>query len=267
VSKPERASLADVLAYRQRLVDQLAPASAARCVSTIRAFHKWAVVAGLAKSDPAAAVKPPRIPRDREPEHLSTDEVRRLLAAVDSSARHAKRDRAMLMTLAYTGIRVSELCNLDIGDVITRKDKALAAIRVRGESAKGSKERVIPLADPAHRAILSYLEERDDAGKDVPLFVCRSADDDDRRLSIRAFQWLFARYSERAGIDEAKRHPHILRHSAAMRWLYESRAPGGLFTVSKLLGHSSVSTTQVYLSADRQAQEQAVIGDPLNLAA
>jgi len=257
--KVEKAATVHVLAYKAALAN-LAPATQARVIATVRAFYRWAHEAGLIKSDPAVVVRPPRAIRDQEPTYITTDETRRLLASVDDDARHAVRDRAMLYTLAH-GLRVSEVCSLNVGDVLPPKENGLPALKVRG---KGSKARAVPIGSAAYAAIAAYLAWRGMPDKAAPLYVCQSASDVAKRLTPRSVRWLFAKYGERAGLDPAKWHPHAARHGFATRLLFETSTPGGLFTVSKLLGHSSVATTEIYLHCDRGRLEQAVIGDPLN---
>lgn len=257
--KIEKATTAHVLAYKASLA-HLKPATQARVIATVRAFYRWAKDAGITKSDPAVVVRPPRAIRDQEPTYITTDETRRLIASVDDYARHAARDRAMLYTLAH-GLRVSEVCGLNVGDVIAPKDKALSALKVRG---KGSKARSVPIGSAAYQAIVTYLDQRGTPDKAEPLYICQSASDDAKRLTPRSVRWLFAKYAERAGLEPEKWHPHAARHGFATRLLFETSTPGGLFTVSKLLGHSSVSTTEIYLHVNRGQLDQAVIGDPLN---
>ncbi len=102
------------------------------------------------------------------------------------------------------------------------------------------------------------------AGKAAPPFICQSASDDAKRLTPRSVRWPFSKYAERAGLEPEKWHPHAARHGFATRLLFETSTPGGLFTVSRLLGHSSVSTTEIYLHINRGQLDQAVISDPLN---
>lgn len=263
--KIEKATTAHVLAYKASLVN-LKPATQARVIATVRAFYRWAKDAGITKSDPAVVVRPPRAIRDQEPTYITTDETRRLIASVDDYARHAQRDRAMLYTLAH-GLRVSEVCGLNVGDVIPPKGDSLPALKVRG---KGSKARSVPIGSAAYAAIVAYLSERTtsdtltSAGKAEPLYTCQSATDNVKRLTPRSVRWLFSKYAERAGLEPEKWHPHAARHGFATRLLFETSTPGGLFTVSKLLGHTSVSTTEIYLHINRGQLDQAVIGDPLN---
>jgi integrase/recombinase XerD len=257
--KIEMATTAHVLAYKAS-VAHLKPATQARIVATVRAFYRWAREAGIIKSDPAVVVRPPRAIREQEPTYITTEETRRLIGNVDDYARHAQRDRVLLWVLAQ-GLRVSEVCGLNVGDVIPPKGTALPALRVRG---KGSKARSVPIGSAAYAAIVTYLDERGDVVKDAPLLVCQSAGDDAKRLTPRSVRWLFAKYAERAGLDPDKWHPHAARHGFATRLLFETSTPGGIFTVSKLLGHGHISTTELYLHINRGQLDQAVIGDPLN---
>lgn len=256
--KIERAATAHVLAYKASLAD-LKPATQARVIATVRAFYRWAKDAGITKSDPAVVVRPPRAIRDQEPTYITTEETRRLLASVDDYARHAARDRAMLYTLAH-GLRVSEVCGLNVGDLIHPTGAALPALKVRG---KGSKARSVPIGSAAYQAIVTYLDQRGTPDKSEPLYICQSATDDAKRLTPRSVRWLFSKYAERAGLPSEKWHPHAARHGFATRLLFETSTPGGLFVVSKLLGHSSVSTTEIYLHCNRGQLDQAVLGDPL----
>lgn len=258
--KIEKATTAHVLAYKAAL-SHLAPASQARMVAAVRAFYRWAKEAGIIKTDPAMAVRPPRAIRDQEPVYITLDEQRRLIASVDDYARHAARDRAMLWILAH-GLRVSEVSGLNVGDVIEPKADALPALKVRG---KGSKARSVPIGSAAYAAIVAYLDQRGTPDKAEPLLVCQSASDDAKRLTVAGLQWLFAKYAERAGLDPEKWHPHAARHGFATRLLFETSTPGGVYTVSKLLGHGHISTTEIYLHINRGQLDQAVIGDPLNV--
>jgi len=199
---------------------------------------------------------------NREPEYLTTEETRRLFAAIDPNGKHGKRDRAIAWVLAL-GLRVGEVVSLTVGDVIPAEAGKLAGLRVHG---KRSYERIVPLSQVAYDTLTAYLGERGQAPNDGPLFVGNYAGETERRLTTRAVQRLFANLVAIAGLDKAKAHCHASRHGAAMRWLYESTTPGALFTVSRMLGHSSIQTTQRYLHVGpqgRAAMESAVMSDPL----
>jgi integrase/recombinase XerC len=263
VTDLEVVTVAHVLAYKQHLAKSgLAATSQARALETLRSFFRWCHAEGLIAHDPAALVKSPRAVLNQEPEYLTTDESRTLFDAIDPRGRHAKRDRAMTWVLS-AGLRVGEVVSLNVGDVLPPADGKLAGLRIHG---KRSYERIIPLGGAAYAAIMAYLKERGQVASDAPLMACRYAGESDRRLTTRAVQKWWADLVTSAGLDKSKAHPHAARHGAAMRWLYQSSTPGGLYTVSRMLGHSSIQTTQRYLHCGpqgRAAMESAVLSDPL----
>lgn len=262
ITEVEQVEARHVLAYKTHLSKSgMAPTSQARVIQNIRAFFHWLHAEGIIPTDPARNVKAPRAELNKEPTYLETDETRRLFEAIPNG-RHARRDRAILWVLAL-GLRVSEVTNLNVCDLILPNGNGLAGLRVHG---KRSYERIIPLPHAAHDALTDYLGTRHDAPNDAPLFVGNYGGDCERRLSVDAVQKWFKNLVDAAGLPREKAHPHAARHGAAMRWIYESTAPGGIFTVSRLLGHSSISTTQRYLHVGpqgRAAMESAVMSDPL----
>lgn len=255
VTELEAVTTANLLAYKATLT-HLAPSSQARIIETLRGFFRWAYAEHLIERDPAAQVKSPRATLNKEPEYLTTDETRRLLNSIDPHSIYAQRDRALLWALAY-GLRVGEVAALAVGDVIPPKGGKLPALRITG---KGTRQRVIPIGLPAYEAITTYSMQR---GKSEPLFLATYAGQA-QRMTTRAIQKRVKVLCTLADVPPEKAHPHAWRHGAAMRWLFESRTPGGLYTVSRLLGHGGISTTERYLHLDRSALEEAVIGDPLN---
>ena len=229
----------------------LAPSSVGRAVVTVRGFHAFAAVEGWTVDDPAAAVRPPG-PGKRLPKALSVDQMQRLLEAVPApedcpevvGAAVALRDRALLEFLYGTGARVSEATGLDVDDL----DLDEASVLVRG---KGDKERVLPLGRYAIEHLQAYLvrgrpvlatgrgrSRRSARGEAGAVFLnTRGA-----RLS-RQLAWNALRAAaERAGLPDGI-GPHTLRHSFATHLL-----DGGadVRVVQELLGHSSVTTTQIY---------------------
>lgn len=213
------------------------PATVARVLAAVRGLHRWLVREGRATSDPTELVESLRIPRTL-PKSLTLDEIDRLLAAVPPEGDAAQRDRAMLETLYAAGLRISELTSLDVDDV----DLDDATIRCVG---KGSKERVVPVGRAALDAIRTYL------GDARPRFARRARGRPEHALFLnqrghrltRQGCWkLLKRYAARANL--ARRiSPHTLRHSFATH-LIERGAD--VRVVQELLGHASVSTTQVY---------------------
>jgi len=219
----------------------LAASSAARTVVAVRGFHKFAASEGLTTADPAAEVKPPTPPR-RLPKALSISQVEALLAAVsDGRSGRELRDQALLEFLYGTGARISEATGLDVDDL----DIDAGAVRLSG---KGGKQRMVPLGRYAQQALGNYLT----AGRPGLSAGSKSAGSKNSpavflnvrgtRLS-RQSAWLVLREAaERAGI-KAEVSPHTLRHSFATHLL-----DGGadVRVVQELLGHSSVTTTQIY---------------------
>ncbi|WP_269204202.1 site-specific tyrosine recombinase XerD [Motilibacter rhizosphaerae] len=214
----------------------LSAASAARAVVAVRGFHRFALREGAVTDDVARAVRPPTPPK-RLPKAIAVEEVTALLdAAVADGGPRGLRDRALLELLYGCGARISEAVGLDVDDL----DLDSGAVRLLG---KGSKERIVPVGRFAREAVAAYLvrgrPELAAAGRgSAALFLNARGG----RLS-RQSAWVVLRAAaERAGIS-AELSPHTLRHSFATHLL-----DGGadVRVVQELLGHASVSTTQIY---------------------
>lgn len=237
------------LAHLER--QQYSAATMARKIATLRSFYKWAERRGLADSNPMTVIRTPRQGK-RLPKAITIEEVERLLAAPDETHVLGMRDRAMLETLYSTGVRVSELVGLQVDDV----DVAGEALRVRG---KGKRERIVPLGSHALRAIARYMEMvRNDArlagvwASDRPrrpLFVNKHGGS----LSSRSVRRKLDKYLAQVGLDRSI-SPHTLRHSFATH-LLENGAD--LRSVQELLGHQSLSTTQIYTHLTTQRLQDA----------
>lgn len=219
----------------------LSAASAGRTVVAVRGFHKFALKDGLAQADPSASVKPPT-PAKRLPKALSVDEVTRLLEAASvQDTPLALRDRALLEVLYGTGARISEAIGLDVDDLgIDDLDSGEASVLLRG---KGSKERIVPVGSFARQALSAYLTRgrpalATAAGNRGALFLNARGG----RLSRQSAWTVITRTADRAGITKDV-SPHTLRHCFATHLL-----DGGadVRVVQELLGHASVTTTQVY---------------------
>jgi integrase/recombinase XerD len=213
----------------------LSAASAGRAVVAVRGFHKFAVRDGLTTLDPAAAVRPPT-PAKRLPKALPVGDVERiLLAAGAPGTALALRDRALLELLYGCGARISEAVGLDIDDV----DLETESVLLRG---KGSKERVVPFGSMARAAVDAYLVRARpvlaSAGSRGAMFLNARGG----RLSRQSAWTVLVRAAERAGVTKEV-SPHTLRHSFATH-LIEGGAD--VRVVQELLGHASVTTTQVY---------------------
>jgi integrase/recombinase XerD len=212
-----------------------APSSIARAIAAVRSFHRFCVEEGLVRSDPSEDVGSPRVPQGI-PKALDEAEVEALLAAVPGDDPRALRDRAILELLYAGGFRISELVGLERGDLALHD----GTVRVLG---KGSKERVVPVGRSARAALSEYLDrgrpdlERTGARNDAVFLNARGG-----RLT-RQGAWLIVRAAgDRAGLGD-RLYPHVLRHSCATHMLDHG---ADIRVVQELLGHASLSTTQVY---------------------
>ncbi len=207
----------------------------ARKVAAIRSFFHFLLAEGIIKDDPTATLDSPRV-KKRLPKALSHDLVNRLLAEAGRSSKpKGQRDKALLELLYATGMRVSELVLLNIGDV----NLASASVRCFG---KGAKERIIPVYDRAVDALVEYLRKgRPRLMKDLnekALFLNHRG----KRLTRQGLWLIIKRYADEIGMG-SEVTPHTLRHSFATHML-----SGGadLRHIQELLGHANISTTQVY---------------------
>ena len=231
----------DVEEFRRHLDHiGLAPASVTRCVVAVRNLHRFAVGSGQLQADVTAGMSPGTRSR-RLPKALSMDQVESLLAAPDTSTVEGLRDVALLELLYGTGARVSEVCALDVDDIRRVLDDPDLGLRLIG---KGDKERIVPLGSYAAKAVDAWLIRGRPAwaeignGEHALLLNTRG-----RRLSRQSAWAVIRRAGEAAGLDVEHLSPHSLRHSYATHLL-----DGGadVRVVQELLGHSSVTTTQIY---------------------
>jgi integrase/recombinase XerC len=226
-------------------------ATMARKIATLRSFYKWADRRGLADSNPMTLIRTPRQAK-RLPKAITIEQVEQLLAAPDEHEVLGLRDRAMLETLYSTGLRVSELVGLEVEDL----DVTGEALKVRG---KGKKERVVPLGSHALAAVNRYLERMKSESRlngtsqegrtKHPLFVNKHGG----RLSSRSVRRKLDKYLKLVGLDPSI-SPHTLRHSFATHLLDNG---ADLRSVQELLGHQSLSTTQVYTHLSTQRLQNA----------
>ncbi len=208
--------------------------SRGRLVSTLRRFFAFVVQVGAMPKNPAAQLKQPKTGR-RLPGTLSEREVEALLAAPSMTLPNEARDRAMLELLYATGLRVTELVSLRLIQVNLRQ----GVVKVIG---KGEKERLVPIGEHAAETLATYLVEArlaliTPAGDDV-LFPGRGG----RPLTRQAFWYAIKRYARRVGIQR-EISPHTLRHAFATHLINHG---ADLRVVQLLLGHSNISTTQIY---------------------
>ncbi len=243
--------------YLSFLMEQgLVKASIARKLSAIRSFYRYLVREEILTVNPIQKTSSPKLDR-RLPSFLTIDEIRRILEAPDVVTPQGQRDRALLELLYASGLRVSELTKLNLEQV----NLDTREIRTWG---KGAKERMVLMGEPAARALADYLShnslEFPDGKRNRALFLNRYGE----RLTERSVQSLLAKYAKKTGIGK-RVYPHMFRHTFATHLL-----DGGadLRVVQELLGHASLSSTQiythvsktqarkVYLSAHPMAQEE-----------
>ncbi|MCU1590971.1 MAG: tyrosine recombinase XerD [Frankiales bacterium] len=214
----------------------LSTSSAGRAVVAVRGLHRFALREGLTEVDPAREVKPP-VPARRLPKAISVEDVERLLEAAGSAQTpRALRDRALLEVLYGTGARISEAVGLAVDDL----DRGSGLVRLDG---KGGKQRMVPVGSYAQRAVEAYLvggrPALAAAGRGTPALFLNARGG---RLSRQSAWSVLRSAATRAGLT-VEVSPHTLRHSFATHLL-----DGGadVRVVQELLGHASVTTTQVY---------------------
>ncbi len=219
----------------------LAPSTIARKLAAVRGYHRFLVVEGLAADDPTILIETPRRGTSL-PKALPVDEVLGLLDAPDRETPLGIRDRALLEFLYGTGARVSEAVALDVLDVDLENRTATV-------TGKGNRQRMVPLGSHAIGAIEDYLpvrmELRNGATDPGRLFLNARG----RPLTRQGVWEIVKRNGELAGIPREKLSPHVLRHSAATHMV-----EGGAYlrSVQEMLGHASISTTQVYTHVSPQ---------------
>ncbi|NBC23091.1 MAG: site-specific tyrosine recombinase XerD [Gammaproteobacteria bacterium] len=236
-----RAQKPDLLAFIAWRVEQGAkPRSTARQLSSFRRFYRYLCREGVIAEDPTADIEMPRIGRSL-PKSLTEEEVEALLDAPNTDEPLGHRDRAMLELLYATGLRVSELINLKQNQVNLNQ----GVLRIVG---KGDRERLIPLGDESQRWLREFME-----GPRVEILLERQTDymfptRRGDRMTRQAFWHIIKRYAQKAGVKK-KLSPHTLRHAFATHLLNNG---ADLRVVQLLLGHSDLSTTQIYTHVARE---------------
>ncbi len=218
------------------------PATTARKIATLRSFSKWMLKRSLIDTNPMLLIRTPKQTK-RLPKAITVEEIDKLLSMPDNRETLGARDRAILETLYSTGVRVSELVDLNRNDL----DMINQTLHVRG---KGKKERIVPLGSHAMAAIRHYMtllepdprfssvKQQSMTDPAVPLFINKNGG----RLSSRSVRRKLDKYLAMAGLDPTI-SPHTLRHSFATHLLDNG---ADLRSVQELLGHQSLSTTQIY---------------------
>ncbi|MDE6223029.1 MAG: tyrosine recombinase [Muribaculaceae bacterium] len=252
---PDAANVDTLHSFMVAMVDLgLAPRSLRRLVSGIRALFRYLVAENYLETNPALLLEPPRLGLHL-PSVLSVDEIDAMIDAIDSASPQALRDRALIETLYGCGLRVSEAINLEIG----RLNLPEGYLSVVG---KGSKERLVPLGQVTADALSDWLAQRADGkiadGEENYVFLAPRTG---RRITrMRVFD-IVKRLASQAGIA-TEVSPHTLRHSFASHLL---EGGANLRAIQQMLGHESISTTQIYIHLDRsQLRREILLHHPRN---
>jgi integrase/recombinase XerD len=213
----------------------LADSTVARKIASLRGLHRFLVIEGFRNTDPMALIDSPRRP-DPFPKALTVEEAIALVEAPGTGNPAARRDRALLEFLYATGARVSETVDVDLGD-LDLEDKV---VKVTG---KGARQRLVPMGGKAVEAIEVWLPDRmtlvSRRAKGDPLFINLRGG----RISRQAVFDIVKKHAISVDIEASRVSPHVLRHSAATHMV---EAGADLRSVQEILGHATISTTQVY---------------------
>ncbi len=245
-TKIKSASKADLLDYLSfRFNEGYNSRSTARALSSLRAFYNYLTNEYNLQENPTAKIDSPKLGHSL-PKVLSEEDVELLIKTPDTSSPIGLRDRAMLELLYACGLRVSELINLDLLSLNTRQ----GIVRVMG---KGEKERLVPLGEEALSWLNKYLEEGRDLlckkdNRDSALFLSKRG----KSMTRQTFWYRIKEYAIQSGVDKAI-SPHTLRHAFATHLLNHG---ADLRTVQLLLGHTSLSTTQIYTEVARHRMKE-----------
>ncbi len=233
---PEAITPLDLRSYVSALSEAgYAKASISRRLASLRSFFRFTQREGLTDENPAKPLRNPRLNR-KLPHFLSHDEIKRLLQAPPTNELAGLRDQAILETIYAAGLRVSEVVGINDGDI----DFAAGIIRIRG---KGRRERLAPIGSFAVKALRRWLAKRQLAsdvppGPTAPVFTNKFG----RRITTRSVARMLEKYLQLTGLD-LRTSPHTLRHSFATHLLDHG---ADIRSVQELLGHKSLSTTQIY---------------------
>lgn len=225
----------DFVAALKRLSQQgLSERTLARKLSAWRQYCGWLVQSGMMDNDPTFNLKAPRLP-ERLPKALSQEELNHMLDSTPADDSLAVRDHALFELMYGSGLRLSEIHGLDLGDVLL--DEGWVSV-----TGKGRKERQVPLSGKSVEALRVYLSERVAADSETALFTGKNG----TRLGQRQIQKRIQTWAVQQGSGQHI-SPHMMRHSYASHLLQSSR---DIRAVQELLGHSNLSTTQIYTKLD-----------------
>lgn len=206
----------------------------------LRRFFNWLEKRRKITENPMGMIDPPRRPR-RFPRFIEAENVEKLLRSIDADTWQDKRDRAVILFLYDTGVRASELCELQLSNLETKQERVLV------KNGKGGKDRYVPLGKRAMRLLTDWLQVRGKANCEN-IFIGRRGD----KFQRRAITSLLRRRAKAAGI-KGPIHPHAFRHGFAIAYLDNG---GNIHNLQHLMGHATLRSTEVYLwSTDKRAQD------------
>jgi integrase/recombinase XerD len=244
---PKNTRREDIEAFVHALAGQLKARSQARILSGLRGFFAYLIFEGYRKDNPMELIESPKIGR-KLPDTLSVEEIDRIIGAIDRSRAEGERNRAMLETLYGCGLRVSELLDLRLSDLFFEE----GFIRVTG---KGNKQRFVPIGRFNQNCIELYLREirphwNPKKGSEDIVFLSRRGGRLTRALVFAVVKEL----GERAGLRKSI-SPHTFRHSFATHLLQNG---ADIRAIQQMLGHESITTTEVYMHVDRSHLSEVV---------
>ena len=221
--------------------------SQARIISGIKSFFRFLKLENHIDNNPSLLLESPRIGR-KLPEVLSIEEIDEMISCIDLSTNEGQRNRAIIETLYSCGLRVSELINLEINKLFLEEEYIVIKV-------KGNKERIVPISTVAIHEIMLYLEDRKHLdikpGEENILFLNRRG----RRLTRVMIFYIIKQLAELAGIRK-EISPHTLRHSFATHLL---EGGANLRAIQQMLGHESISTTEIYIHIDRTRLREEIL--------
>ncbi|NLW51802.1 MAG: tyrosine recombinase XerC [Tissierellia bacterium] len=238
------------IAYRDTQRDNNST-TRARKISSLRSFYKYMVnVAKILKDNPSLELESPKV-KKRNPVYLTLEESKKLLSTISENKNEVlrKRDFAIVLTFLTTGVRLSELASMNVNSI---KEQQFSVV------GKGNKERIVYMTEACKYAIDQYIGIRpktDDSEKALFLSTRK------QRMSNRAIQHMIDKYLNMAGFDTSLYSTHKLRHTAATLMYKEGV---DIRTLQKILGHSSVATTQIYTHVDDADMRSAIEHNPLS---
>ena len=235
---------ADIVAYKTHLTQNYSPATAAGYIAAVRRFYIWAEANQLAPNI-AAAIKPPKRAKTIAKQPLTIADTGRLLKY---EAENDRRNFAIVNLMVRVGLRCIEVSRANVGDIKTIAGRRVLYVQGKGKDAK---DNFVILPADAYEPIAQYLATRPTAADDEPLFISRSNNNQNGRLTTRAISGIAKNGLQNIGLNDKFFTAHSLRHTAAVNIL---RAGGTLLDAKRTLRHANIETTQIYTATMEQEQ-------------